>query len=133
MSTNEAVAVLLDWRELKRLRRLSDAQVQMARELRLDPKRLLRTLGPDEPLARRVEELYLRRFGRALPDTVVPLRQALHEARERERTAAHERRRRKRQSDQDHLEAMRISMLTLRRMYGGVGANEDPGRSTAIR
>ena len=129
MSTKQTVAVLLDWHEVKRLHRLSDAQVQMAREMKLNPKRLLRVGKSDEPpLAQRVEALYLERFSRPLPIAVVPLRQALHEARELERTEARERRRRKRQSDQDHLEAMRTSMLTLRHMYGGVGANENPGQ-----
>ena len=129
MSTKQTVAVLLDWHEVKRLHRLSDAQVQMAREMKLNPKRLLRVGKSDEPpLAQRVEALYLERFSRPLPIAVVPLRQALHEARELERAEARERRRRKRQSDQDHLEAMRISILTLRHMYGGVGANENPGQ-----
>lgn len=131
MNTKQAVATLLDWHEVKRLHRLSDAQVQMAREMKLNPKRLLRAGKSDEPpLPQRIETLYLKRFRRPLPVGVVPLRQALHEARERERAEARERRRRKRQSDQDHLEAMRVSMLTLRHMYGGVGANENPGQVT---
>ena len=117
------------WHQLKRLRGLTDMQVQMARELGMKPKRLLEADSPEqEPLARRIESLYLKRFRKPLPDSVVPLQQALHEARVQERAEARERRRKKRQADRDHLEAMRVSMLTLRRMYGGVGANEDPGQ-----
>ena len=77
------------------------------------------------PLAKHIEDLYLKRFKKPLPDAVVPLRQLLHDARAKERDEARERRRRKRQTEKDHLEAMRISMLTLRHLYGGVGADND--------
>jgi len=80
------------------------------------------------PLAQHIEELYLRRFSRTIPDPVVSLRQLLREALARERMEARERRRMKRQAELDHLEAMRISMLTLRRIYGGPGADEDYSR-----
>jgi hypothetical protein len=69
MSTNETVVVLFDWHEPKRLHRLSDAQVQMARDLKLNRKHLLRLGNPDEPpLALRVATLYLERFQKALPN-----------------------------------------------------------------
>ena len=124
---------LQTWTKVKRRRALSDAQVQMARDLGINPRRVLE---PDkagqEPLARRIEVLYLKRFKKPLPDAVVPLRQALHDARAKERAEARERRRRKRQTELDHLEAMRVSLLTLRRLYGGPGANDDhSGRPTA--
>jgi hypothetical protein len=127
---------LLRWVEAKRQCGLSDAQVQMARDLGMNPKRLIGSESTTQglkqtPLALRIENLYLRRFSKLLPDSVVPLRQMLHDARTRERAEAHERRRRKRQAEKDHLEAMRISMLTLRRMYGGPGADDDySGRPT---
>jgi hypothetical protein len=120
---------LEQWRQVKRLHRLTDAQVQMGRELGMKPQRLLKADSPkQEPLTRSIERLYLRRFRKPLPDSVIPLRQALHEVRTQERTEARERRRRKRQTDRDHLGAMRVSMLTLRRLCGGVGADEDPGQ-----
>lgn len=75
-----------------------------------------------------IPDLYLKRFRKPLPDTVLPLRQALHKARAQERAEARERRRRKRQADRDHLEAMRVSMLTLRHLYGGLGADDDLAR-----
>jgi hypothetical protein len=109
VSTRQTVTALLDWHEVKRLLRAGKSG--------------------EAPLAQRIGALYLKRFGKPLPDFVVPLRQDLREARERERAEARERRRRKRQSDRDHLEAMRVSMLALRHMYGGVGANENPGQA----
>jgi hypothetical protein len=117
------------WVVAKRQCGLSDAHVQMARELEVNPKRLTRRSGAagltGVPLAQHIEELYLRRFKRTIPDPVVSLRQLLRETLARERTEARERRRRKRQAEKDHLEAMRISMLTLRHMYGGIGADDD--------
>jgi hypothetical protein len=134
----ETAEQLQEWVRVKRQCGLSDAHVQMARGLGMNPKRLTATAGrmagsSPVPLAQRIEDLYLRRFKRTVPDPVVPLRQLLHDARARERAEAHERRRRKRQAERDHLEAMRVSMLTLRHMYGGVGADEDPQRLPADR
>jgi hypothetical protein len=134
----ETVEQLQAWVKVRRQCGLSDAHVQMARELGMNPKRLLARPGTapgptNVPLAQRIEDRYVRRFSRTIPDPVVPLRQLLHDARARERTEAHERRRRKRQAERDHLEAMRVSMLTLRHMYGGVGASEDPQRLPADR
>lgn len=122
---------LQEWTKVKRQCGLSDAHVQMARELGMSPRRLIesesRTQGPTQiPLGQRIEGLYLKRLKKPRPDLVVPLRPALREARARERAEARERRRRKRQAERDHREAMRISMLTLRRMYGGPGADDDP-------
>ena len=125
----ETSAELQRWVKVKRLCGLSDAHVQMARELGMNPKRLTACSGaPDStnvPLAQHIEDLYLRRFKRTIPDPVVPVRQLLREALVRERAEARERRRRNRQAERDHLEAMRVSMLTLRRLYGGVGADDD--------
>jgi hypothetical protein len=126
---------LLRWVEAKRQCGLSDAHVQMARELGINPKRLTGRSGApgltNVPLTQHIEELYLRRFKRTIPDPVVSLRQLLREVLARERGEARDRRRRKRQAELDHLEAMRISMLTLRRMYGGPGADDDySGRPT---
>jgi len=126
MNTKEMVDQLHAWVKVKRQCALTDAHVQMARELGLNAKRLLQAESPEpETLARRIENLYLKRFKKPLPDSVSPLRQALHDARARERAEARERRRRKRQAEKDHLEAMRISMLTLRHLYGGIGADDD--------
>ena len=111
---------LQKWTKVKHRCGLTDAHVQMARELGMKPKRLLQPDNPwEEPLGRRIEELYLKRFRRRLPDSVVPLRQLRHEARARERAEAHEWRQKRRQAEKDHAEAARISLLTLRRLLPG--------------
>jgi len=124
VNASEKSAVLDDWRKAKLLHGLTDAQVQMGRELKMNPRRLLRSahIEPEmtQPsLARLIEDLYRKRFKKPLPDSVVPLRQALHEARTRERAEARERRRRKRQAEIDHAEAARIALINLRRLIPG--------------
>ena len=115
-------AELEQWHEVKRQHGMTDAQVQMARELGMKPRRLLQVDSPgQEPLAIRIANLYLKRFRKPLPDTVLPLRQALHETRARERAEARERRRRKRQAEIDHAEATRASLLALRRLCNAIG------------
>ena len=85
----ETVDQLRLWVKVKRQCALTDAHVQMARELGMNPKRLLQAEQPEpEPLARRIENLYLKRFKKPLPDAVVPLRQLLHDTRARERAEA---------------------------------------------
>ena len=122
----ESVRRLQDWVEAKRRCALSDAHVQMARELGMNPNRLTapagNTVGSSPiPLAQRIEDLYVKRFKHTIPDPVVPLRQLLHEARARERAEARERRRRRRQAEKDHAEAGRISLLTLHRLCNAIG------------
>jgi hypothetical protein len=112
------------WVKAKRRCGLTDAHVQMARELRMNPQRLTESASTVQgltqtPLAQRIESLYLRRFKKPRPDSVVPLRQMLHDARVRERAECRERRRRKRRAEADHAEAARVSMLAIRRLYGG--------------
>jgi len=119
------VAVLEDWRRVRRQFGLADAHVQMARELKMNPRKLLAAArsGRDSAqpsLAQRIEALYLARLHKPLPDSVSPLRQALREARARERAEAEERRRRKRQSERDHAEAARISLLNVWRLCNAV-------------
>jgi hypothetical protein len=96
----------------------------------MNPKRLtLRSGAPgltNVPLAQHIEDLYLRRFKRTVPDPVVPVRQLLREALARERAEAHERRRMKRQAEIDHADAARFSLLTLRRLLpGGPEVDDD--------
>jgi hypothetical protein len=117
-------AVLEDWRKVKILHGLTDMQVQMGRELRMNPRRLLRAAHIEQEmtqpsLARLIEDLYRKRFKKPRPDPVVPLRQTLHEVRARERAEARERRRRERQAEIDHAEAARITLINLRRLIPG--------------
>lgn len=66
------------WIDARRRHRLSHAQVQMARELGMNPKKLG---GKDNhhqepwklPLGMFIEDLYSRRFGRERPETVLSI------------------------------------------------------------
>ena len=64
------------WIEARKRHRLSHAQVQMARELGMNPKKLGKVDNHEQerwkaPLAEFIEELYRRRFGRDAPANVV--------------------------------------------------------------
>lgn len=65
------------WVEVRKRRRLSRAQVQMARELGLNPGRLGKLSNHRQepwkaPLPQFIEHLYLKRFGREQPRVVTP-------------------------------------------------------------
>jgi hypothetical protein len=141
MDMKETADQLQLWVKVKRQCALTDAHVQMARELGMNPKRLIESESRAQvlmqiPLGQRIEDLYLKRFKKPLPAAVEPLRQLLHDTRARERTEARERRRRKRQAEIDHAEAARVSLLNLRRLLPGgptfaddEAANEPPAQS----
>jgi hypothetical protein len=66
------------WIAARRRHKLSHAQVQMARELGMNPRKLghldNHKLEPWKmPLPLYIEKLYLRRFGKAAPETVVSI------------------------------------------------------------
>ncbi len=69
---------LIPWLEAKRRHRLTDAHVQMARELGMNPKKLGK-LGNNKqepwklPLPQFIETLYLKNFKRTRPEKIVPL------------------------------------------------------------
>jgi hypothetical protein len=126
MRMRETADQLQLWVKVKRQFALTDAHVQMARELGMNLVRLIESESTTQgltqtPLAQRIENLYIKRFKKPLPAAVVPLRQLLHDARAKERVEAHERRHRKRQAEIDHAEAARISLLTLRRICNAIG------------
>lgn len=63
------------WVDARRRFRLSDAHIQMARELGLNPKKLGSIANHDQekwksPLPTFIEDLYFERFGKAAPDQV---------------------------------------------------------------
>jgi hypothetical protein len=69
---------LIPWVEAKRRHRLTDEQVQMARELGMNPRKLgsldnHRQEPWKRPLPQFIEELYHKRFQRLHPDHVVRL------------------------------------------------------------
>jgi hypothetical protein len=66
------------WIEARNRYRLSHAQVQMARELGMNPKKLGSLNNHKQepwklPLVEFIEELYLKRFGKPAPDEVVTI------------------------------------------------------------
>lgn len=63
------------WTEARKRHRLSHAQVQMARELGMNPRKLGKLDNHDQepwklPLPAVIEELYRKRFGNERPDVV---------------------------------------------------------------
>lgn len=66
---------LREWITARKSHRLSHTQVQMARELGMNPKKLGKLDNADQepwklPLPAFIESLYQRRFGRDRPDVV---------------------------------------------------------------
>lgn len=78
------------WIEARKRFKLSHAQVQMARELGMNPKKLGALANHDQepwkaPLPQFIEELYLRSFSRTVPERVVPLEDRARELAEKKR------------------------------------------------
>ncbi len=66
------------WRVARQKYHLSDAYVQMARELGLNPKKFGSLANQRQepwkvPLAEFIAELYVKRFGKTRPERVLPL------------------------------------------------------------
>jgi hypothetical protein len=66
------------WIEARKRHRLSHAQVQMARELGMNPKKLGKLDNHEQepwklPLPEFIERLYFKRFGKRRPDVVVSI------------------------------------------------------------
>jgi hypothetical protein len=84
------------WIEARKRHHLSHAQVNMARELGMNPAKLGKIDNHEQepwklPLPQFIEELYFKRFGKTAPDTVVSVEERCRlEAAKREsrRTAA---------------------------------------------
>lgn len=73
------------WIEARKRHRLSHAQVQMARELGLNPKKLGKIDNHKQepwkaPLPEFIQHLYRKRFGRDAPANVQPLEARAREA-----------------------------------------------------
>ncbi len=72
------MAVKQAWIDARNRHHLSHAQVQMARELGMNPAKLGKLDNHRQepwklPLPRFIEELYLERFGRTAPDAVMSI------------------------------------------------------------
>lgn len=79
-----AKAILEKWMVAQKRHRLSDKQVQMARELGLNPDKLGKIDNHKQepwkaPLPQFIEHIYFKRFKREEPETVKPLKQILKE------------------------------------------------------
>ena len=77
-------AILEKWMVAQKRHRLSDKQVQMARELGLNPDKLGKIDNHKQepwkaPLPQFIEHIYFKRFTREEPETVKPLKQILKE------------------------------------------------------
>jgi hypothetical protein len=71
-------AKLVPWADAKRKHRLSDTQIQMARELGMNPKKLGKLDNHKQepwkvPLPAFIEATYRRRFKRDRPEQVTPI------------------------------------------------------------
>ena len=77
-------AILEKWMVAQKRHQLSDKQVQMARELGLNPDKLgkidnHRQESWKAPLPQFIESIYFKRFKREEPETVKPLKQIMAE------------------------------------------------------
>ena len=99
MSRKKLPQDLQDWIEARRRFGLSHAQVQMARELGMNPRKLGKLDNHDQepwkaPLPQFIEHLYWKRFGRERPEHVRSIeeraraKQTKHAARKAARQAA---------------------------------------------
>jgi hypothetical protein len=78
MAKEKLPAHLQDWVEARKRHRLSHAHVQMAQELRMNPRKLGKIDNHRQepwkaPLPLFIESLYLKNFGRERPEVVMPL------------------------------------------------------------
>ena len=88
------------WIDARRKFHLSHAHVQMARELGMNPRKLGKLANHDQepwkaPLPIFIEQLYRKRFGKALPDRVLSIEDKVREIAVKKA----ERRERRRQTD----------------------------------
>jgi hypothetical protein len=76
------------WIEVRKRYRLSDAQVQMARELGLNPRKFGKLANEKQepwkkPLPEFIEEIYFKRFKKRQPDIVRSIEQLVRDQREK--------------------------------------------------
>ncbi len=96
-------AKLQPWLEARKKYRLTDTQIQMAKELGLNPKKFggyanHRQQPWKRPLGEYIEEIYAKRFKKTKPDRVVSIEVQAAEIR-RKQAEKKERKRLKRSSD----------------------------------
>ena len=77
------------WIEVRRRYHLSDAQIQMARELGLNPHKFGKISNEKQepwkiPLPQFIESIYLKRFHKSQPDVVQSLEEMIHAQQEKQ-------------------------------------------------
>jgi len=92
------------WIEARQQYRLTHAQVQMTRELGMNPAKLGKFANHRQqrwkaPLPRFIEELHYKRFGKTLPDIVVSIEERARHDREKKEFRRTARRQRARQGN----------------------------------
>ncbi len=78
MRKKKLAAKFQEWIEARKRFHLSHAQVQMARELGMNPRKLGKLANDDQepwkaPLPEFIQHLYFKRFGRELPEMVTSI------------------------------------------------------------
>lgn len=76
------------WIDVRKRYHLTDAQVQMARELGLNPRKFGKLANEKQepwkaPLPEFIEEIYFKRFGKRQPDKVRSIEQVVRDQREK--------------------------------------------------
>ncbi len=76
------------WIDARKRYRLTDAQVQMARDLGLNPNKFGKLANEKQepwkkPLPEFIEEIYFKRFGRSMPEVVRSIEEMVQEQREK--------------------------------------------------
>lgn len=88
--TNRIPQKLVPWVEARRRFKLSDARVQMARELGLNPRKLGKLANYKQqpwkvPLPAYIERLYEKQFGRSRPERVRSIEELVRLRRKKKR------------------------------------------------
>jgi len=82
MSMTKPNQKMQEWIDARKRHRLSHAQVQMARELGINPSKLGKLDNHDQapwktPLRRYIGHLYFKRFGKERPDVVLSIEEKI--------------------------------------------------------
>jgi hypothetical protein len=106
------------WIEARRRFRLSAAQLQMARELGMNPRKFGKLANHDqelwkEPLPQFIESLYFKRFGRDRPAVVLTLEEhAREQERKKEARKAARKRAREKSTAREKAKAVVLAAIT---------------------
>jgi hypothetical protein len=106
------------WIEARRRFRLSAAQLQMARELGMNPRKFGKLANHDqepwkEPLPQFIETLYFKRFGRDRPAVVLTLEEhAREQERKKEAGKAARKRAREKSTAREKAKAVVLAAIT---------------------